>query len=99
LTNELDKAFFARADAHINLANSQIPQDGRNKVSASFMYGLARFSAWLSACQAQSGDDLQRSREEIVDYFVRQYRAMLNENLDDYVRNFDKYMRGKPGGA
>ena len=27
-----------------------------------------------------------------MDYFVGEYRKMLDENLDDYIKNFEKYM-------
>lgn len=95
MADELDKAFFERADAYIDLANTQIPASGRTKVSASFMYGMARFSAWLTACGVGSAEELRAAREESLTYFVAQYRAMLAQNLDDYIRNFDRYMRDK----
>ena len=28
-----------------------------------------------------------------VEYFVAQYRKMVEENLDDYIEHFDKYMK------
>ena len=96
MADELDKAFFERADACINLANSQIAASGRAKVSASFLYAAARFNAWLTACGVSSAEELRAARDETVKYFVAQYRAMLTENLDDYVRNFERYL-GTPG--
>jgi hypothetical protein len=27
-----------------------------------------------------------------VEYFVGEYRKMLEENLDEYIEHFDKYM-------
>jgi hypothetical protein len=32
------------------------------------------------------------SRDETIDYFLSEYRLMLEENFDDYVENFAKYM-------
>jgi len=32
------------------------------------------------------------AREEEIEYFVDQYRGMLEDNFDDYVENFSKYM-------
>jgi len=37
------------------------------------------------------------SRQTTIDFFVEQYRAMLEENLDDYINNFDGY-QATPGG-
>jgi vacuolar-type H+-ATPase subunit E/Vma4 len=92
MTTDADDDFYKRADAHIHIANEQIEKVGRGKVSASMMYATARFNSWISACKAESGDDLVEGKEKIIEYFVEQYREMLTENLDEYVRNFDKYM-------
>lgn len=91
---EVDDEFYERADAHIHLSNSQITESvGRGKVSASFMYGVARFNAWVSACGWNSGQEMADSKTETIEYFVNQYRKMLKENMDDYIHNFDAYMK------
>lgn len=36
---------------------------------------------------------MKAKREETLKYFVDQYKAMLEENLDDYIEHFNKYMR------
>lgn len=93
---ELDPTFYDRADAHIHLSNDQITEEiGRGKVSASFMYSLARFNAWVSACGWKEGHELAEAKEDTVEYFVEQYRKMLSENLDDYINNFDEYMKAE----
>ena len=92
MTKKADKDFFDRADAHIHIANEQTAKVSRGKASASLMYAAARFNSWISACKAESGADLLAGKEEIVEYFLQEYREMLNENLDDYAKNFDKYM-------
>ena len=91
-----DDQFYDRADAHIHLSNDQINDIGQGKVSASMMYATARFNAWISACGPESGEELAKSKDEIIDYFADEFRKMLDENLDDYIQNFEKYM--KPGG-
>ena len=91
---EVDEEFYDRADAHINLANDQISENtGRGKVSASFMYSVARFNAWVSACGWHSGEEMAESKEETIEYFVNEYRKMLEENMDDYISNFENYMK------
>jgi len=59
------------------------------------MYATARFNAWVSACGWNSADEMVSAKAETVDYFVTQYRKMLEENYDDYVTNFDSYMTPK----
>jgi hypothetical protein len=93
MPTDKDQKFFDRADAHIHLSNAQIDEGvTRGKVSASTMYATARFNAWVSACGFQSGDDMAKARSETIDYFVQQYRIMLEENLDNYIQNFQKFM-------
>lgn len=89
-----DKAFFDRANAHINLANEQM-KAGDNldpgEISASFMWAEARFNAWLASTGSKTGEEMAGKKEKMVEYFVEEYRKMLNANLDDYIKNFDKY--------
>lgn len=92
MTTEADDDFYKRADAHIHIANEQTEKVSRGKVSASMMYATARFNSWISACKAESGDHLLEGKEVIIEYFVEQYREMLGEHLDDYAKNFDRYM-------
>ncbi|MFZ6748859.1 DUF3144 domain-containing protein [Undibacterium sp. Ren11W] len=96
MTEIVDDSFYARADAHINLSNEQLNDVGIGKVSASMMYSVARFNAWVSARGFESASDMSAARNETIDYFLIQYREMLKDNLDDYIANFEKYMRAKP---
>ncbi|QSX34827.1 DUF3144 domain-containing protein [Shewanella avicenniae] len=90
---EVDDEFYNRADAHIHLSNDQISEKiGKGKVSASNMYATARFNAWVSACGWHSGKEMAAAKEETLEYFVSEYRKMLEENLDDYIHNFESYM-------
>lgn len=93
MVEDIDKDFYNRADAVIHLANDQLAEVGRGKVSASSMYATARFNAWVTACGHDSAAGLTASKEETLEYFTRQYRAMLEENLDDYIDNFATYMQ------
>ena len=95
MANELDDEFFDRADQVIRLANQQMQNVDRSKVSASCMYATARFNAWVAALGCDSQETMRQSSEEAIDYFVKQYRAMLIENLNDYTKNFEAYLRNK----
>ncbi len=93
MPTDADENFYARADQHIHLSNDQLADEpARGKVSASMLYAASRFNAWVSACGFQSGEQMAQAREETLAYFVEQYRLMLEENLDDYIANFDRYM-------
>ena len=93
MVTDTDKDFYNRADAVIHLANDQLSEASHGKVSASCMYAVSRFNAWVTACGHNSAEDMAAAKEETIDYFAKQYRAMLEENLDDYIENFGKYMQ------
>jgi hypothetical protein len=90
---DVDEHFFDRADAMIHLANEQLARVNPGKVSASTLYASARFNAWVTALGSTSAEEMASARTETIEYFVAQYLAMLEENLDDYIANFDQYMR------
>jgi len=91
MLKDADDGFYKRADAHIFLSNNQLKDAPLGNVSASMMYGLARFNACVSASGFQSGEQMSAAREEAIKYFMGQYRQMLEEHLDDYIANFDKF--------
>lgn len=92
MANEVDDEFYDRADEHIDLANTQLGTARRGVVSASMLFAAARFNAYVSACNAQSREDMITGRQATLDYFIEQYRLALTENLDDYIARFDEAM-------
>ncbi|TPN82311.1 DUF3144 domain-containing protein [Aquimarina algicola] len=93
--SEVDDDFYNRADQHIYLSNDQLKSVSKGKVSASMMYSVARFNAWVSACGWTSSEEMKAAKEETMSYFITEYKKMLNENLDEYINNFDEYMKSK----
>lgn len=93
--NEIDDKFFERADEHILLSNEQLTTATKGKVSTSMMYSVARFNAWLTATGWNNSQEMEAAKEETLNYFVDEYRKMLVENIEDYITNFDSYMKNK----
>lgn len=97
--NLSDEQFYERADEFIEVANQFIDStdqvSGLNitagQVSASFMYANTRFSAWLSACAYENVEDFKQDRSMILEYYLEQFKAMLEDNLDEYTENYDAY--------
>lgn len=88
-----DKAFFARTDAFIDLANKQMEGEVTpGDVSASFMYAVARFNAHITAADFPDSASFKGEKEKVVEYFVDQYRMMLENHVEDYVVNFQSYL-------
>ena len=88
-----DEQFFERADAHIQLSNTQLQETDADKVSASMMYATARFNAWLTTRGFDTSEQMKQVREQNIGCFVTNYRRMLKENMDDYIENFADYMK------
>lgn len=93
MPQEADDAFYARADALIHLANDQLKDSTGGEVSASFMFGASRFNAWRSACGFNTREEMLAARAETLAYFIAEYEKCLSENFDDYIENFDSYMK------
>ena len=90
-----DDDFYERADQHIKLSNNQISKDITvGNISASMMYSTARFNAWMQAYTCNSSIEMSLKKNETIEYFMEEYRKMLIENLDEYIENFDAYMKG-----
>jgi hypothetical protein len=87
----LDPRFWDRADAIIHLANKQCGDAPNGKVSASLLYAAARFNAFIVATNAKDADEMKTDKKRAIKYFTDQYRKMLIENLDDYIKSFDRY--------
>ena len=90
----LDGNFYKRADDHITLANGHIsekitPADTTN----SLMFASSRFNAWIAAAGFKSSEEMQKEKQEILDFFTTQYRHMLEENFNNYIDNFEQFMR------
>lgn len=89
MSNKPDDDFFDRADAIINIANAQMTNATPGQVSASSMYAVARFNAFLSSTGHESSADMRSAKTETIAYFVNQFRAMLEDNFDDFVERFE----------
>ncbi|WP_296402822.1 DUF3144 domain-containing protein [Psychrobacter sp.] len=88
------EAFYKRADAIIELSNAQLGPDAHSgQVGASLLYAAARYSASVASIGFVKGSDLAKEKNEIVEFYAKQYRQMLSDNLDDYADNFDKYVQ------
>ena len=92
MVQDADNKFFERADAHIHLSNEQLANVSSGRVSASMLYASARFNAWFNASGFHSAEEMAAAKNEALEYFSSEYRKALEENLDDYIANFDKYM-------
>jgi hypothetical protein len=89
MTNQ-NNGFLKRADAHISLANEQLTNGAtQGEASASFTYGAARFNAWMAASSVESAQDLITNKDEVIEYFMSEYKLALQEHIKNHIENFD----------
>ena len=89
---EKDKEFYEIADAFIAVANSYGGKTEQGKVSATFLYGAARFNTFLVASASSSAKELASRKEQAIKYFMAEYEKMLEEHFVDYTENYDTYI-------
>lgn len=88
--SEKTNDFLKRADAQIELANKQLNNNlTLGEVSASFMYGSARFSTWMAAASFDNAEDMKASKEDVIEYFVKEYKLALEEHINNHVAVYD----------
>ncbi len=84
--------FVKRADEYINLANQQLDTTDNvtpGEVSASFLFGAARFNAWVAACEFDSAEAMRDAKEEVIEYFVKEYKQMIDQHIESHIEAFD----------
>ena len=88
--SEKTSEFIQRADEHIAIANQQLQRGlTLGEVSASFMYGSARFSTYMTCTSFDSAEDMLAEKNEIIDYFVNEYKLALEEHLNNFSVTHD----------
>lgn len=91
---EKDPAFYQMADEFIGVANQLANKDTEaGKVSAAFLYAAARYNTFIVASSADSALAFQNYQETAKEYFLAEYKKMLDEHMADYAAHFDHYLK------
>lgn len=96
---DTNKIFKEIADAYINVGNEYLDEHDSNLVGSSFIYGAARFSAFIVASGSRDLEHYKENKETAVSHFTAHFQQMLQENLDNYESSFEqepkykKYMK------
>lgn len=94
-----DEQFLNMADAFIELANQLCNEADKGKVSAAFLYAAARFNTFIVASSAVNSEALEEVQDRATDYFMDEYRKMLDEHMLDYKVNFEDFIKHKGSKA
>ncbi len=85
-----DKQFaplYKIADQFISQANALIENTDQATLAAGLRYAAARFTPFEASLHT---DDLRRDKAEALDAYLNEFRAMLDENLEQYIEQQSK---------
>lgn len=85
-----DKQFaplYKVADQFISQANTLAESTDHATLAAGLRYAAARFAAFEASLRT---DDLRRDKAEALDAYLDEFRAMLDENLEQYIEQQSK---------
>ena len=90
-----DSDFWDRVDQIIDLANKQSKEVPNGDVSASLLYAVSRFNAFITAITSEDKEQLKNNKKEAIEYFSDQYKKMLSENIDIFIENYEEYLKNQ----
>jgi len=84
-TNKISRA--AMADKFIDLANEFTSTEPKERVGAAIMFAAARYNSFEAFSKSS---DLARDKDDAVNWYTREYKRMLEANMDDLLNTSDK---------
>jgi hypothetical protein len=78
------REFYDLVDRFIALANEASSSHAISRVSSVIMYAAARYNAH---CMLALDPEAVQNRQAATDYFVKQYRSMLDENINALIQS------------
>lgn len=91
----VDRTFWDRADAIINLANDQSSDESISRVADSLLYAAARYNAFDYWRFHHNEQEFTESRDEAISDCMNRFQKMLEDNFDDHVARFSEANNGE----
>jgi uncharacterized membrane protein YccC len=85
-----EREFRRVADSFIDRANDHLATMPKENVGMSLLFAAARFNAFVVASHSKTAEKYEADRAKAIEFFREQYLRMLEENLDDYRRVYDR---------
>ncbi|WP_299793074.1 DUF3144 domain-containing protein [uncultured Shewanella sp.] len=80
-----ETTIFQLADQFIALANElSAKEQDVSKVGTAMRFAASRFNAFEAALKSA---DLAAEKENALEWFTKEYKDMLNDNLDDHIKH------------
>ena len=93
---EINKKFRKMADTFIDVANKHCGQVDNTRVASAQLFATARFSAFVVASHSNDLQDYEKEIDTAVDFFSKEFKRMLTENLEEYKDVFSKQQDDAP---
>jgi len=90
---EFDIQYRSMIDTFIDQANQHAENNNPENVGMALLFAASRFNAFVVSQHAESLAEFEKDLAKAKAFFSSQYLEMLDENLDDYKKIFDKYHR------
>lgn len=79
-----EPSMYDLANKYIDLANELSNIDKSGNVGVALRYAGARYSAFEASMRSE---DLASEKENIIEMYLEDYRRMLSDNIDDYIKH------------
>lgn len=89
--DEADAQYRQMIDSFIDQANTLADTNSPENVGMALLFAASRFNAFVVSQHAESLADYEKDLGKAKSFFSTQYGEMLDENLDDYKKTYDKY--------
>jgi len=90
---ELDAQYRKMIDSFIDQANNLAENNSPENVGMALLFAASRFNAYVVSQHAENLENFENDLDKARSFFSAQYREMLDENLDDYKKVYDKYFQ------
>ncbi len=88
---ELDEVYRRMIDMFIDRANEFAETNSQENVGMALLYAAARYNAHVVSQHANTLEDYEKDLPKAREFFLAQYRQMLDENLEDHKALYQKY--------
>ncbi len=88
---ELDKRHREMSDKFIDLANQFSETNGPENVGMALLFATSRYNAFVVTQHAETIEVFEKDLDKAKSFFSAQYLEMLDENLEDYKKVYEKY--------
>jgi len=89
--DEIDTKYRQMIDSFIDRANELADQNSPENVGMALLFAASRFNSFVVSQHAENREEFERDMIKARQFFVSQYGDMLDENLEDYKKVYEKY--------